>query len=124
MTRREIDVQAYERDLIPMLKQILQDQPFGLSLESIELQGTGSPGEIVVLFEHENRPGCRLGFRFPARGTESLNGPLAWAWFAWVHLDEVINESECGRFIAPSPVSRYGGCSPVGWLYNRIFPEG
>lgn len=93
---------SYEEALLEVVRREFEILPVPrVVIDSVRVEGVGSTAEIVFLFRHKDRPGCRLGFRFPAQGDSP--DPRGWEPVIWANLDEAINESDHGRHIDPSP---------------------
>ncbi len=99
------DDDAYAEGMVEALKDQFEGLPIpGSVIESIRVEGTGPTAEVFILFRHERRPGCLIGFRFPASDEQSRarRDPQWWVPVIWANFDEAISESDCGRGVEPS----------------------
>lgn len=94
----------YEAALLETLTRQFELLPLpGVVIESVRIDGAGPQAEVLILFRHDRRPGCRLGFRFAAWDeSETEQSPGQWVPVIWANLDEAIGESDCGREVSAS----------------------
>ena len=94
---------SYEQDLIAKLKREFDFlRRTGIEVESLQVNGDGSMGVLLILFRYRGRSDQLFGFRFPS-WDESLPDPGPWSAVVWTNLEEAIQESDCGRGIDPDP---------------------